>query len=76
MNQLKPNEISTPVKTQFGYHLIQVLDRKKQDQGNPERIRLMARQAIREKKLSEAVYNWQRQLRDEAYVEIRDINAR
>jgi len=36
----------------------------------------MARQAIREKKLSEAVYNWQRQLRDEAYVEIRDINAR
>lgn len=72
MNKLKPNEISTPVKTQFGYHLIQVLDRKTQDQGNPERIRLMARQAIREKKLAEATYNWQRQLRDEAYVEIRD----
>ncbi len=72
MNRLKPDEISLPVKTQFGYHLIQVLERKTQEQGNPERIRLMARQAIREKKLAEATYNWQRQLRDEAYVEIRN----
>ncbi len=72
MNRLALNEISLPVKTQFGYHLIQVLERKKQEQGNPERQRLLARQAIREKKLAEATYNWQRQLRDEAYVEIRD----
>ena len=72
MNQLAPNEISLPIKTQFGYHLIQVLERKKQEGGNPERQRLMARQAIREKKLAEATYNWQRQLRDEAYVELRD----
>lgn len=71
MDKLPAGDISTPIKTQFGYHLIQVLDRNVQKDGNPERIRLLARQAIREKKLAEATYNWQRQLRDEAYVDIR-----
>ena len=40
--------------------------------GNPQRMRIAARQQLREKKLGEAVYNWQRELRDRAYVEIRD----
>ena len=40
-------------------------------QANAERSRLAARMALREKKLAEAVYNWQRELRDKAYVEIR-----
>ena len=72
MNSLKPNEVSEPIKSQFGYHLIQVIERRMEKNGNPQRMRIAARQQLREKKLGEAVYNWQRELRDRAYVEIRD----
>lgn len=70
MNALKPGEISQPVRTPFGYHLIEVIDRKKQDVAQ-DRVRLLARQAIRERKIEEATENWLRELRDRAYVEIR-----
>ena len=70
MNMLAAGEISEPVRTQFGYHLIQVIDRRKA-QASADRSRLAARMALREKKLAEAVYNWQREMRDRAYVEIR-----
>ena len=72
MNSLKPNEVSEPIKSQFGYHLIQVIERRMEKNGNPQRMRIAARQQLREKKLGEAVYNWQRELRDRAYIEIRD----
>ena len=70
MNKLAAGEISEPVRTQFGYHLIQVIDRRKA-QASADRSRLAARMALREKKLAEAVYNWQREMRDRANVEIR-----
>lgn len=70
MNRLAPGEVSEPVRTQYGYHLIQVLERRKA-QGDASRSRLEARMALREKKLAEAVFNWQRELRDKAYVQIR-----
>ena len=69
---LQEGELTGPVKTQFGYHLIQVIERRMEKNGNPQRMRIAARQQLREKKLGEAVYNWQRELRDRAYVEIRD----
>ena len=59
-----------PVQTPFGVHLIEVLERKKQDVAQ-DRLRLLARQAIRERKIDEASESWARELRDRAYVEMR-----
>ncbi len=73
MNALKPGEISAPVQTPFGWHLIQVLGRRTQDV-TQERQKLLARQAIRERKGDEAFQEWVRQIRDAAYVEIRPID--
>ncbi len=71
MNKLKPGEISPIVRSPFGYHLILVEGRQVDKDGSPERVRAMARQAIREKKLAEASFDWERRLRDEAYLDIR-----
>ena len=70
MNELKPGELSAPVQTQFGWHLIQVLERRNEDVSK-ERQRQAARQALRERKADEAYQEWLRQLRDRAFVEIR-----
>jgi peptidyl-prolyl cis-trans isomerase SurA len=67
---LKIGEVSPPVRTSFGYHLIQVLERRSSDV-SPERRRLQARQALRERKADEAFQEWLRQLRDSTYVELR-----
>ena len=72
MNKLQPGQISDPIKTNYGYHLIQIVERRTDKEGNPERMRIAARQNLRQKKLAEATYNWQRELRDEAFVDIRD----
>ena len=71
MNGLKIGEVSEPVESSFGYHLIEVLERKSDDVSK-ERQRNAARQAIRERKLEEATESWQREVRDRAYVEMRD----
>jgi peptidyl-prolyl cis-trans isomerase SurA len=67
---LKVGEISEPVRTPFGYHIIQVLARRSADM-SPERKRLQARQVLRERKSDEEFQEWLRQLRDKTYVEVR-----
>lgn len=70
MSALKPGEISAPVRSPFGWHIIQVLERRNEDMSK-ERLRLMARQALRERKSDEAYQEWVRQLRDQSYIDIR-----
>ncbi|MCL2875601.1 MAG: peptidylprolyl isomerase [Betaproteobacteria bacterium] len=68
MNELAPNQVSVPIRSPFGWHLIQVLERRKQNMGEEFR-RNMARSILRNRKAEEAYEDWLRQLRDEAYIE-------
>jgi peptidyl-prolyl cis-trans isomerase SurA len=68
LEPLKDNEISEPFKTQFGWHIVQLLGRRTQDISEDTR-RNKAYAALRESKSEEAIELWIRQLRDDAYVE-------
>ena len=70
MDALKPGEISQPVKSPFGWHLIQVTERRAAGLSQ-DRRRIQARQALKERKAEEAYQDWLRQLRDRTYVELR-----
>jgi peptidyl-prolyl cis-trans isomerase SurA len=70
MNKLKAGEISEPFLSRFGWHIVQVMARRNHDNTGQFK-RLQARRLIAKRKTDEAVANWLRQLRSEAYVEIR-----
>jgi peptidyl-prolyl cis-trans isomerase SurA len=73
MNRLQIGEVSNPVKSEFGWHLIQVLERR-DAQLTVERQREFARAAIREKKFAQAYEDWVRELRDTATVKILNVD--
>ena len=70
MDKLGLNEVSVAVRTPFGWHLIEVIERRKQDV-TLERRREQARTALRQRKSDEGFQEFVRQQRDRAYVEYR-----
>jgi peptidyl-prolyl cis-trans isomerase SurA len=70
MNQLALRQISEPVQTQFGWHLIQVLERQ-ESSDTAELLHNQARDELFKRKVEEETELWLRRIRDEAYVDIR-----
>jgi len=70
MFQLQPGQLSEPVRSVFGMHLIQLLERKREPL-TEQRLRTAARMVLRDQKLAEAVSDWTREVRANAYVEIK-----
>lgn len=70
MNQLRDNELSQPFQSPFGWHIVQVQERRSEGVSE-DRKRVMARNAIRARKAEEAYTDWLRQTRDRAFVEYR-----
>ena len=70
MDRLGRGEISDPFRTEFGWHVVQVVDRREHD-STTDFQRTQAREMLRRRKIEEEVSLWLRRLRDEAYVETR-----
>ena len=71
MNRLKDGQISNPVVSRFGVHLIQLVERRRVDL-SPREVRELVRSQLREAKLDEAYATWTRDIRERAYVELRE----
>lgn len=70
VDEIEPKTISEPFKSRFGWHIVEVLDKRKHD-NSQEAMRAEAREQIRQRKIEEETELWLRQLRDESYIENR-----
>ncbi len=74
MNSLQDDAVSDPVRSEYGYHLIQVLGRRDAEGSATQQLDI-ARQAIGQRKAEQAYSDWLRELRDTAYVQYKGIAA-
>lgn len=68
MDVLKEGEMALPLRTQFGWHILQVLERKVSDLPQ-DRLRARARSLLRARKQEDALTDWLEQLKAQAYIE-------
>ncbi len=71
MNALKESEISQPVVSRFGVHLIQLMERRRVEL-SPQQVRESVRSQLRRSRYDEAYRNWAQDVRGRAYVEMRE----
>lgn len=67
---LEPGKVSEPFRTQFGWHILEVLDRRQRD-STSESQRAQAEQALRQRKIEQETERWMQRLRDESFIERR-----
>lgn len=70
LDTLQPGQMSQPFRSQFGWHLLEVLERRKHDVG-PEIAKNQAYRFLFERKFNEELEAWLQKIRDEAYVDIK-----
>ena len=70
MDNLEINAISQPFKSTFGWHIVQVLERRRQNQAE-EFQRTQAQQIIYRRKFDDELQAWLREIKDEAFIEKR-----
>ena len=71
MDKMAVNAISQPVKSPFGWHIIQVVERKTEDDSNAFQ-RQKVRNMLRQKRFEEAVVSWRQRLRTQAFINVLD----
>jgi len=69
-NGLEAGQISEPFRTQFGWHILEVIDRRQRD-STDDTARKQAEQTLRTRKIEQETERWIRRLRDESFIEIR-----
>jgi peptidyl-prolyl cis-trans isomerase SurA len=70
MDSLEVGQMSEPFRSQFGWHIVQVMDRRQHD-STEEVLREQAAEAIQQRKMEEETELWLRRLRDESFVDYR-----
>ena len=70
LNTLPKGEVSEPFKTQFGWHIAEVLDRREEDMTD-EALRMKARDMLTSRRFEDETQVWLQEMRDDAFIEIK-----